>query len=93
MLFTCRPPVECIHILQDGQHSLCGKDGSYFTREVSGRQMGLTKQHEHKCIGMAPADLRKFLGRVAVPCSYLAQVFARHAVQAIDGIAVLARGN
>ena len=55
--------------------------------------MGLAEKYEDDGVGMAFADFRDFGGGVAVARSNLAQVFARHAVQAVEGFSVIARGN
>src|ERR1022692_5169363 len=54
---------------------------------------GLAEEHEDRRIGMKLADLGNLGGSVAIAGADLAQVFAGHAIEAIDGLAVVAGSN
>jgi hypothetical protein len=60
---------------------------------MAGREMRLAEQHENDGVGMALADFGDLGRSVTVAGADLAQVFARHAVQAVDGFGVIARGD
>ena len=60
---------------------------------MSRREMGFAKQHHDDRIGMALPDLGQFVDGMAIARADLAQIFARHAIQPIDGVGVLARGH
>ena len=55
--------------------------------------MRLTEEHKNHCVGMLLANLRNFASRVSVTGANLAQVFARHAIQTINGLRVIAGGG
>ncbi len=55
--------------------------------------MGLTEQHEDDGVRMAFADFGDLGGGVTVAGADLAQIFARHAIESVDGFGVIARGD
>ena len=55
--------------------------------------MRLAEQHEDHGVGMALADFGDLGGGMAVAGADLAQIFARHAVQAVDRFGMIARGD
>ncbi len=60
---------------------------------MSGSEMRFAEQHEDDGVGMALADFGNLGGGVTVAGADLAQIFARHAVETIDGFRVIARGD
>ena len=58
-----------------------------YAREMSRGEVRFAEQHEDHGVGMALADLGNLGGGVTVAGSDLAQVFARHAIETIDGLA------
>ena len=83
-------PVEMVDILQQGEHAGIGQRDAQHFGNVIRREMRLAEQHHHDGVGMAARDLGDLLGGVAVAPGDLAEIVARHAVEAIDPHRVLA---
>src|ERR1035441_8908957 len=58
-----------------------------------GREVRLAEQHDDERAGMPAAEFGNLVGGVAVTGANFAQIFARHAIKAIDGCAVVAGGG
>src|SRR5438445_1522550 len=91
--FARSAPVKRIDVLQDGEDSYARHLLLQQLRKVAGSQMRLTEEHKNHCVGMLLANLRNFASRVSVTGANLAQVFARHAIQTINGLRVIAGGG
>src|ERR1039458_5152478 len=57
------------------------------------REVRLAEKHQDERGGMAAAEFGDPVGSVAIAGPDFAQIFARHAIQAIDGCAVVAGGG
>ena len=57
---------------------------------MSRSEVRLAEQHEDHCIGMTLADLGNLGRGVTIAGADLPQVFAGHAIEAVDGLAVIA---
>src|SRR5258708_12207143 len=60
---------------------------------MAGREVRFSKQYKDDRFGMAFANFRDLQGGVTVPLSDFPQVFARHAIEAIDALAMIAGGD
>src|SRR5260370_31508619 len=58
-----------------------------------GREVRLPKKNQYQRVGMTLAELGYLVGGVAVAGSDLAQIFAGHAIEPVDGGAVVAGGG
>ena len=85
-------PIQRIHILKDGEHSLLRKLFPQDSRQVPGREMGFSKKDKNDCIGMAFSNLSHLVDGVTIARANLAEIFPRHAIKAVDGFAMLTRG-
>ncbi len=83
-------PVEMVDILQQGEYAGIGQRDAQHFGNVIGREMRFAEHHHDDGVGMAARDLGDLLCGVAVAPGDLAQVVARHAVEAIDPHRVLA---
>src|SRR5579863_4311574 len=63
------------------------------TGKMGGREVRLAEEHEDYGVGMAFTDFNELGHRMAVAGANLAQIFTRHAVETVDGVAVLTGGN
>src|ERR1700687_3958550 len=57
------------------------------------REVRLTEQYDDERVRMAAAEIGKLVGGVPVTSSDFAQIFARHAIEPVDGGAVVAGGG
>src|SRR6202171_1527104 len=57
------------------------------------REMRLSEQRNDERVRIAAAEFGNLIGRMAIAGSDLAQVFARHAIKAVDGGAAVAGGG
>src|ERR1700687_4121633 len=57
------------------------------------REVRLTEQYDDERVRMAAAEIGKLVGGVPVTSSDFAQIFARHAIEPVDGGAVVAGGE
>ena len=60
---------------------------------MSGRKVGLAKQHHNDGIGVALPNFCQLVSGVAVAGPDLTQIFARHAVEAVDCVGVFTRSH
>src|SRR5208282_4013916 len=60
-------------------------------RQMSGSEVGFAEENEDHCLGMELANLGNLGGSMAIACANFAQAFARHAIEAIDRLAMIAR--
>src|SRR5260370_1442271 len=58
-----------------------------------GREVRLPKKNQYQRVGMTLAELGYLVGGVAVAGSDLAQIFAGHAIEPVDGGALVAGGG
>ena len=64
-----------------------------FARQMIRRQMRFAKQNEDRSLGMTLPDLGQFQSRVAITRANFSQVFARHAIQPVKSLRVIARAR
>src|SRR5438128_4290824 len=91
--FSGSLPIECIHVLENGDLSLARHVFVERMRQVSGSEMRFTKQDQIRGVGMSLTDFANFVSRVAIPHADLTQVFTWHTVEPIDGFRMLARSD
>src|SRR5712692_1388047 len=91
--FARRAPVKRVDVLQDREDFCARHLLVQQPRKVTGGKMRLTEEHKNHCIGMPLANLLNFAGCMPVTSSDLAQIFARHAIQTVDGLGVIAGRN
>ena len=60
---------------------------------MSGSDVGFAEEYKHEGFGMAAANLGNFCGGMAVARPDFAQVFAGHAIEAIERDGMFARGT
>ena len=77
-------PVERVDILQHGEDSCFGHLLLQNSRQMSGSEMRFAEEHEDDGIGMTLADFGDLGSGVTVARANLAQIFARHAVEAVE---------
>src|SRR5580692_7825592 len=83
-------PVERIYILQDGQDFRARQFFVQYARKVSWGEVRFAEQREDHGVGVALANLGNLGRGVTVAGADLAQVFARHAIETIDRLGVIA---
>src|ERR1700749_53232 len=58
-----------------------------------GSEVRFAEEYKDECVGIAAAEFGDLVGSVAVASPDLAQVFARHAIEPINGGGAIARGG
>src|SRR6266481_2670071 len=91
--FSGGTPVKGVDVLQNGEHGLLGQLLLEQGGQMLRREMRLAEQYDDKRVRMAAAEIGNLVGGVPVTSSDFAQVFARHAIKAVDGGAVVAGGG
>ena len=91
--FSGSTPVEGIDVLQNSKHGFRGKLPLEQGGQMLGREVRLAEQHNDKRVRMAVADIGNLVCGVAVTSSDFAEIFARHAIEPVDGGAVVAGGG
>src|SRR5207244_1875309 len=89
--FSGSLPIECIHVLENGDLSLARHLFVEYTRKMSGSEMRFTKQNQNRGVRMRSTNLTNFVSRVSIPHADLTQVFTRHTVETVDAFGMLAR--
>ena len=77
-------PIQCVDILQHGEDFGVGHLLVQNARQMSRSKVRFAEQHEDHRIGMPLADFGNLGGGVTIARSDLAQVFAGHAIEAVD---------
>src|SRR5262249_9483829 len=83
-LFSSGTPVQRIDVLQDREHAVFRTGGANLLGQVMRREMRFTEENKHKRFRMALANLGDLSGGMTISGADLAQVFAGHAVKAIE---------
>ena len=91
--FSGGAPVEGVDVLQNGERGFRGKPLLEQGGQMLRREMRLAEQHHDERVGMVAAEFGNLVGGMAIPGSDLAQIFARHAIETVDGGAVVAGGG
>src|SRR6266478_3780234 len=91
--FSGGAPVKCVDVLQNGEHGLLGQLLLEQGGQMLRREVRLAEQHNDKRVRMAVAEIGNLVGGVPVTSSDFAEIFARHAIEPVDGGAVVAGGG
>src|SRR5713226_5589968 len=91
--FSGGAPVEGVDVLQNGEHGFRGKLLLEQGGQVLGREVRLAEKNQYERVGMTLPQPGYLVGDVAVARSNFAQIFARHAIEPVDGGAVVAGGG
>src|SRR5260370_37391903 len=91
--FSGGTPVEGIDVLQNGKHGFRGKLPPEQGGQRLGREVRLAEQHNDKRIRMAVAEIGNLVCGVPVTSADFAPLFARHAIEPVNGGAVVAGGG